>query len=87
MKLYELLDFNKELLNRLFCAGIKPEDYRFADLFADYKRLCQEGEKKTYIVAMLADKYGISERKVYSVINHLSQELDCCKSRAVGYTR
>lgn len=84
MKLYELLDFNKELLKRLFCAGIKPEDYRYVDLFTDYEHLCQEGEKKTYIVAMLADKYGISERKVYSVINHLSQELDCCKSRAVG---
>ncbi len=84
MKLYELLDFNKELLKRLFCAGIKPEDYRYVDLFTDYEHLRQEGEKKTYIVAMLADKYGISERKVYSVINHLSQELDCCKSRAVG---
>lgn len=84
MKLYELLDFNKELLKMLFCAGIKPEDYRYVDLFTDYEHLCQEGEKKTYIVAMLADKYGISERKVYSVINHLSQELDCCKSRAVG---
>lgn len=84
MKLYELLDFNKELLKRLCSAGIKPEDYKYADLFADYERLNREGEKKTYIVAMLADKYSISERKVYSVINHLSQELDFCKSRAVG---
>ena len=84
MKLYELLDFNKELLKRLWFAGIKPEDYRYADLFADYERMCRNGEKKTYIVAMLAEKYSISERKVYSVINHLSQELDCCKSRAVG---
>lgn len=83
MKLYELLDFNKELLKRLCSAGIKPEGYKYADLFADYERLNREGEKKTYIVAMLADKYGISERKVYSVINHLSQELDC-KCRAVG---
>lgn len=84
MKLYELLDFNKELLKRLWFAGIKPEDYRYADLFADYECMCQAGEKKTYIVALLAEKYSISERKVYSVINHLSQELDCCKSRAVG---
>lgn len=84
MKLYELLDFNKELLKRLCSAGIKPEDYKYADLFADYERLNRKGEKKTYIVAMLADKYGISERKVYSVINRLSQELDYCKSRAVG---
>lgn len=83
MKIYELLQFNKELLKRLCFAGIKPDDYKYADLFADYERLSQEGEKKTYIVAMLADKYGISERKVYSVINHLSQELDC-KCRAAG---
>lgn len=46
MKLYELLDFNKELLKRLFCAGIKPEDYRYVDLFTDYEHLCQEGRKK-----------------------------------------
>lgn len=84
MKIYELLDFNKELLKRLCFAGIKPDNYKYADLFADYEQLNRGGAKKTYIVAMLADKYGISERKVYSVINHLSQELDCCKSRAVG---
>lgn len=83
MKIYELLQFNKELLKRLCFAGIKPEDYKYADLFAEYERLSQEGEKKTYIVATLAEQYGISERKVYSVINHLSQELDC-KCRAVG---
>lgn len=84
MKIYELLQFNKEFLKRLCFAGIKPEDYRYADLFADYERLSRDGEKKTYIVATLADKYGISERKVYSVISYLSRELDYCKNRAVG---
>ncbi len=83
MKLYELLDFNKELLKRLYLAGIKLEDYRYADLFAEYERMCREGGKKTYIVACLSDKYSISERKVYSIVNHLSREIDC-KSRAVG---
>lgn len=83
MKIYELLQFNKELLKRLCFAGIKPDDYKYADLFADYELLSQEGEKKTYIVACLADKYNISERQVYAVIGRLSQELDC-KSRAVG---
>lgn len=77
MKIYELLDFNKELLKRLCFAGIKPEDYKYADLFAEYERLNREGEKKTYIVATLAEKYGISERQVYAVIGRLSQELDC----------
>lgn len=83
MKLYELLEFNKELLKRLCSAGIKPEDYKYVDLFADYEHLNREGEKKTYIVAVLADKYRMSERQVYTVIGRLSQEFDC-KSRAVG---
>uniref|UniRef100_UPI003FF10C43 hypothetical protein n=1 Tax=Bacteroides uniformis TaxID=820 RepID=UPI003FF10C43 len=77
MKIYELLQFNKELLNRLCSAGIKPEDYKYADLFTEYERLNREGEKKTYIVATLADKYRISERQVYAVIGRLSQELHC----------
>lgn len=83
MKLYELLDFNKELLKRLCFAGIKLEDYRYTDLFAEYERMCRGGEKKTYIVATLADKYGTSERKVYSVIKHLNQEFDYRKKHAV----
>lgn len=83
MKIYELLEYNGELLKRLCKAGIKADDYKYMDLFADYNRLKQGGEKMTYIVALLSEKYGMSERKVYSVIRHLNSELDSCKSRTV----
>lgn len=38
------------------------------------------GNKMTYIVAMLSDKYDVSERQVYSIIDRLGKD---CKSCAV----
>ena len=80
MTRYEILSFNKELLRRLSCVGVKTEDFRYVDLFEDYSRMRKAGDKTTYIVAILSDKYAISERKVYDVIRHLSED---CKSGAV----
>ncbi len=80
MTRYEILSFNKELLRRLSCIGVKTDDFRYVDLFEDYSRMRKAGNKMTYIVATLSDKYAISERKVYNVIRHLSED---CKSGAV----
>lgn len=84
MKIYELLNFNRELLERLSSAGIKPDDYKYADLYADYERLDRKGEKKTYIVACLAEKYSISERQVYLVLGRMEKDLSYCKRCSVG---
>ena len=84
MKVHELLDFNKEFLQRLCFAGVKPEDHKYTSLFAEYEQLTRNGEKKTYIVDYLSERYGISERKVYSVINYLNRDLDNCRSHAAG---
>lgn len=80
MTIYEILSFNKELLRRLACVGVKADDFRYVDLFEDYSRMRKAGNKTTYIVAVLSDKYAVSERKVYNVIRHLSEE---CKNDAV----
>ena len=80
MTIYEILSFNKELHRRLACVGVKTDDFRYVDLFEDYSRMRKAGNKMTYIVAVLSDKYAVSERKVYNVIRHLSEE---CKSGAV----
>ena len=37
------------------------------------------GDKVSYIVAVLADRYGVSERKVFYLIKHFQSE---CKSGA-----
>ena len=80
MTIYEILSFNKELLQRLFNAGVKTSDCLYVDLFNDYIRMRNAGNKTTYIVAVLSDKYTMSERKVYDVIRDLSRD---CKNGAV----
>lgn len=74
MKLYELLDFNKELLKRLKAAGIRLEDARYIDLYTDYVRLLDQGEKVSYVVALLSEKYSVSERKVYALIKRFQSD-------------
>lgn len=80
MTIYEILSFNKELLQRLTESGIRTDDYQYVDLFHDYTKMIQEGNKTTYAVAILSEKYAISERKVYNVLRRLQTD---CKGRAV----
>lgn len=73
MTIYELLSLNKDSLRYLSAAGIRTKDYRYVDLFRDYTEMMGEGCKTTYAVAVLAEKYGICERKVYDVIRRLQE--------------
>ena len=72
MKIIEVLKFNRELIKRLKTAGIRLED--------DYTTLIGCGEKVSYIVAHLSDKYAVSERKVYDIIKRFQSD---CKTLAV----
>ena len=51
------------------------DDVQYIDLFNEYLALVTQGEKVSYIVATLADKYTISERKVYDLIRRF--KTDC----------
>lgn len=75
MKVFELLFFNKEMINRLRDVGFRLDDSKYMDLYSDYKRMRSGGDKVSYIVAWLSDKYSVSERKVYGLIR--SMETDC----------
>lgn len=75
MKVFEILNFNRELLDRLRMAGIRLDDVRFVDLFSDYSVMLGEECKVTYIMAVLAKKYCISERKAYSLVRRF--KADC----------
>ena len=74
MKVIELLKLNRELLTICRSAGIRLDDVRYIELYNDYSRLLAEGEKITYIVAALSDKYGMCERTVYDLIRRLKAE-------------
>ena len=80
MKVIEILNFNKELLNRIRGIGIRLSDCRYIDLYNEYQTLQMQGEKITYIVAVLSEKYSISERKVYDLVKRFNSN---CKSFTV----
>ena len=72
--MFEILKFNRELLDRLRMAGIRLDDIRYVDLYTDYTVMLAEGCKVTYTMAVLAKKYGISERKAYSLVKRFKSE-------------
>lgn len=80
MKIIEVLKFNRELIKRLKIEGIRLEDEEFVDLYTDYTNLLKRGEKVSYIVALLSERYAVSERKVYTLIKRFKSD---CKPLAV----
>ena len=50
MTLFEILNFNRELLERLAGTGYKPDDYKYIDLYREYEQMRRKGDKVTYCV-------------------------------------
>lgn len=78
MKVIEILNFNRELLKRLQASGIRLEDTQYIDLYTDYTHLLNQGEKVSYAVAVLSEKYSVSERKIYSLIKRFQNDCIPC---------
>jgi len=80
MKVIEILKFKRELMKRLYYAGVRLEDAQYIDLYSEYSDMVAGGDKVSYAVAFLADKYKVSERKVYGLIKRFRSD---CKTVAV----
>jgi hypothetical protein len=78
MTVFEILNFNREILNRVKATGFKLEDCRFIDLYSEYEQMRLNGDKITYIVSVLSDKYEVSERKIYSIVKHFKEDCKVC---------
>lgn len=74
MTLFEILKFNRELIERINKSGYKQGDYKYVELFDDYRIFFKQGYKISYIVLHLSDKYQISERKVYSILQRFKKD-------------
>lgn len=74
MTVFEILKFNRELLERLGRMGVGLDDTRYIDLFSEFCDMVRSGDKVSYAVAVLADRYGVSERKVYSLLRHFRND-------------
>ena len=74
------MDLCREILELLQKSCIKVDDVRYLDMYADYRRMVNDGGMKTYIVATLVEAYHVSERQVYYVIDKFSRD---CNTDAV----
>lgn len=74
----EILKLNKELLKICRDVGIRVDDVQYIELYNDYNRLLAEGEKVSYTVAILAERYAVSERKVYTLIKRMRSDCNLC---------
>lgn len=75
MKRADLVLFNEEMMRKLRKAGIRPDDYKYADLYRDYQSLCQTADSRKEVILSLAEKYGYTDRQVYNIIKHLEHKV------------
>ena len=72
MKVWEILELSQKSIELLQNLCIKVDDVKYLPLYKEYKAM--KGCKKSWAVSALAERYGISERKVYYLIRKLSQD-------------
>lgn len=73
MTYYEIIKLSKEPIDRLILAGFRLEDCRYVELYEDYMRMHEAGNKMTYIVSVLHDRYHVCERKIYDLIKRFGK--------------
>lgn len=69
----DLVKFCREIMKRLSKNDIRIDDYRHVEMCDDYKQLVDNGHKKEYVIAVLQEKYRISESTIRRVINRLQR--------------
>lgn len=75
MRRIDLIEFNKELLQRLKEAGIRLEDYQYCDLYRDYLKLSDTTNTRKEVILTLSEMYHISDRQVYNILNRLERSV------------
>nr|DAN26495.1 MAG TPA: Middle operon regulator, TRANSCRIPTION.2A [Caudoviricetes sp.] len=73
MQVIDILKVSRSSIELQKKYGIKVEDVKYIPLYDEYQAMVAEGKKTVYVVAILAEKYGLSERSVYSVIKRLKK--------------
>jgi len=71
MRIIDLVEFNRELLQRMNEAGIRLEDYKYCDLYRDYLQLSETMKSRKAVILTLAERHCVSDRQVYNILKHL----------------
>jgi hypothetical protein len=75
MLVANLIEIGAKLLETLSAFDIRTEDYKYLPLYADYEKMLNDGEKTSYIVAVLSERYKISEASVYRILRRFGRSV------------
>lgn len=75
MKVSELVKISKGTLELMSKHGLRLDDWRHIAMYEEYCLLRAGKEKFRYIIALLAERYEISESTVKRVVKRLSREV------------
>ena len=75
MTRYELFKSAESILQLCDSAGILPSEARYIAVYEEWQRLTKEGHKKVWILAYLAQQYGISEATVKRISRKMRQKV------------
>ena len=72
---HELVKINRISMEMMSKHDIKLNDWQYVKMYEEYLSMRQMRDKFRYIIAHLAEVYGVSESSVRRVVKRLSQEV------------
>lgn len=75
MTRYELMKLNQSLMKVLIENAIDPKDVMHINLVTEYRAMKNKGHKVGYIVYHLSEKYCMSERGIYKLIDRMTKQV------------
>lgn len=75
MKIYEFIKMQASVMEIMQKNGIHAKDVFMANIANEAKEMIDRGEMKRVVINTLAEKYGISERNVYSQIEKMTSDI------------
>ena len=76
MKRADLILFNEESMRKLKSAGIRLDDYKYADMWRDYAEMIKTATSRKVVILSLSEKYRTTDRQVYNIIKHLEKKIE-----------
>lgn len=74
MKVADLVNFSADVMKKLHSFGIRLEDYKYLELYHEYKAMKADGYKTVFIVAKLSETHNVSERLIYKILRHFDRD-------------
>lgn len=75
-KIYEILIVFRSVLVNMTRQGISQDDITYLDMYHEYVKMSQEGQKEAEIRAFLSRKYKLSASTIQKAIKRLNQEYE-----------